>query len=305
MKEFALFLALFLNSTGLWTQTDQVAKEKIASQALGQQIEINSKPASANASVISLPVRQRETPLELGAKSSLAVDAQSMLTLYSKNPDEKVPIASITKTVTALTILKRHNLDEVVTIKSLPEYGPEDDTMGLVEGDTMTVRQLIQAILIKSANDAADALAIWDAGSIPKFTNRMNISVREWGIPDTNFAGPSGLQDKNNFATATSLVKIGKLVMTNKFVQETVKTPSITLTSGQNRTYELFSTNKLLENGQVYGIKTGYTLASGECFLGITTINNRAVITVVLGSNDRFGDTVRLTNWIGSTYQWL
>lgn len=177
--------------------------------------------------------------------------------------------------------------------------------MGLVEGDTLTVRQLMQAILIKSANDAADALAIWDAGSIPKFTSRMNSSVTDWGIPDTNFASPSGLQDKNNYATATSLAKIGKLILTNQFVRDTVKTRSITLTSSQNRTYELFSTNKLLENDQVYGIKTGYTFASGECFLGITTVNGHSVISVVLGSNDRFGDTERLTNWIGSTYQWL
>ena len=306
MKTIALLAAFVLHATGLWGLSDGVARQHLTKQVFDHSIvENNHAEPVASINHISFPVRQRTTPLDLDARNILAVDAATMMPLYAKNPGSKVPIASITKTVTVLTILQHHSLDEIVTIKSLPNYTPEDDTIGLIVGDTLTVRQLIQASLIQSANDAADALAIWDAGSIPKFTMRMNAALADWGISDSHFVSPSGLQDTDNYANASDLARIGKLILTNSFVAETVKTGNISITSGQNHTYQLNNTNSLLENGLLYGIKTGYTLASGECLLGITTINGHSVITVILGSNDRFGDTVRLINWIGSSYQWL
>ncbi|MEO7617366.1 MAG: serine hydrolase [Candidatus Saccharibacteria bacterium] len=305
MKTFALIISLLLHGSGLWSHTEPNARQHLASQALGGPISAAPTYTSRVASVINLPIKQSNAEFDLDTKSVLAVDAVTMLPLFAKNAEAKVPIASITKAITALTILQRHSLDEVVTIKKLPIYAPEDDTMGLIEGDTFTVRQLVQAAMIKSANDAADALALWDAGTIPKFTTRMNTAVAGWGITSSHFASPSGLQDTNNYATASDLARIGKLILTNSFIKTTVGTAHIGITSGQNHQFELNNTNILLENGRLYGIKTGYTVASGECLLGITTIHDHSVITVILGSNDRFGDTVRLINWIGSSYQWL
>ena len=306
MKAFALSLAFVLHATGLWAHTDPVAREHLTNQAMGQAANAANVSTSADIpKLVGLPLRQRDIPLDTSAKNVFSVDTETMLPLYSKNPDAKVPIASITKTVTVITFLQRHNLNEVVTIKKLPQYGPEDETIGLVEGDKLSVRFLIQAALIQSANDAADALALWDAGTTTKFASHMNEALKEWGITGSHFASPSGLQDTNNYATASDLAKIGKLILTNQFVKATVKTKTATITTEQNHSYQLNNTNALLENGLLYGIKTGYTLASGECFLGITTVNGHEVITVILGSNDRFGDTVRLINWIGSSYQWL
>lgn len=305
MKSLAIFIALILHSTGLWSHTEEVARGHLAAQALGRPVTAIIAQPKQNTVIASLPVKQHDSSLDLGAKNVLAVDASTMLPLYSKNPGAKVPIASITKVVTALTILQRHSLNEVVTIKKLPIYGPDDDIMGLSEGDSLTVRELLQAALIKSANDAADALALWDAGSTQKFTTHMNLALAGWGITDSHFSSPSGLQDTNNYATASDLARIGKLILTNQFIKDTVKTTSFAVTSSQNHRFNLNNTNTLLENSLLYGIKTGYTLASGECLLGITTISGHAVITVILGSNDRFGDTVRLINWIESSYQWL
>jgi len=305
MKSFALLVALLLHATGLWNQTDQTARQHLINQSLGQSLTGSIIELKSSEKLLSIPVRQRVMPVDIGAKNVLAVDVDTMLTLYSKNPGEKVPIASITKIVTILTILERHSLDEIVTIKKLPDYTPDDDTMGLVEGDSLTVRQLVQAALIKSANDSADALALWDAGSIPKFTSRMNAALARWGVTDSHFTSASGLTETNNYATASDLARIGKLILTNPFLRDTVKTTSLTVTSSQNHQFELKTTNTLLENSLLYGIKTGYTFASGECLLGITTIDGHSVITVILGSNDRFGDTVRLINWIESSYQWL
>ncbi len=306
MKTFAISLAFILHATGLWSHTDPIAREHLTNQALGQSVNAPQSSLSTQVNqLVGIPVRQRDSPLDLSAKNFLAVDADTMLPLNAKNSNAKVPIASITKTITILTILQRHNINEVVTIKKLPQYGPEDDTIGLIEGDKLSVHDLVQAALIQSANDAADALALWDSGSTSRFTTRMNEALSGWGITDSHFVSPSGLQDTNNYATASDLAKIGKLILTNEFVKTTVKTTSSSITTEQNHTYQLKNTNALLENGLLYGIKTGYTLASGECLLGLTTINGHSVITVILGSNDRFSDTVRLINWIGSSYQWL
>ena len=181
----------------------------------------------------------------------------------------------------------------------------EAETMGLVPGDTFKLSELLQAALVPSENDAADSLAITDSGSVSAFTDKMNAKMAQWGISGTHFASASGLADSDNYSTAAALAKIAGLALINPVIGETVSKPAISVTSGAGRTYNLKSTNNLLASGQFYGIKTGYTLLAGECFVGLARINGHDVITVVLGSNDRFGATTTLTNFIGRTWQWL
>jgi len=158
---------------------------------------------------------------------------------------------------------------------------------------------------VPSGNDAADALAIIDASSVPKFAARMNAKMTEWGIADTHFASPSGLQDAGNYTTAAALAKIASLALASPDLAKTVKFINVSFTSSTGRVYNLKTTNDLLASGQFYGIKTGYTLAAGECFVGLTRVNGHEVITVVLGAGSRFEATTTLTNWIGHNYQWL
>jgi D-alanyl-D-alanine carboxypeptidase (penicillin-binding protein 5/6) len=133
----------------------------------------------------------------------------------------------------------------------------------------------------------------------------MNAKTAEWGITDTHFTNPTGLQDAGNYASAEALTKIAGLSLASPLTRQTIRQSSATITSGGGRVIPLQTTNKLLDSGKYYGIKTGYTPAAGECFVGLTRIQGHEVITVVLGAGDRFGTTQTLTNWIGRNWQWL
>lgn len=302
MKTVALIAILFLHAAGLWSSAPQGAKDALLTRSSETMPSVAAAPTFAAA---SLPVRTADTSLTLDAAATLAVDRASGTVLFANSADERRPIASVTKMVTALVISSRHSLDERVTIPTMPQYPVDAETMGLVAGDTFRLGDLLEAALVPSANDAADALAIIDAGSTSAFAERMNAKMAEWGIADTHFASASGLVDSDNYATATALAKIAGLLLTNPDLKKIVDYTSITITSGAGRTYNLKSTNDLLASGQFYGIKTGYTLAAGECFVGLARINGHDVITVVLGSSNRFGTTTTLTNFIGRTWQWL
>ncbi len=252
----------------------------------------------------SVPIKVATKPLQLGAASAYAIDVTTGEVLYSSRPDTQRPIASITKLVTAMVILRSHNLDELVTIPALPTYTPDDALVGLKPGSVFTVRDLLAGLLIHSGNDAADALAIADSGSREAFAAKMNRFVAEWGIMAARFSNPSGLGDNGNSASAEALAKISLLALRNPTVTSLVKTPTATITSKDGQIFKLETTDHLLQSGRFHGIKTGYTVAAGQCFVGLTTIQGHQVITVILGSQDRFGESMLLADWINTTYQW-
>lgn len=168
----------------------------------------------------------------------------------------------------------------------------------------MTVGDLVKASLIASDNDAADTLAIDDAGSLKAFITKMNAKLEQWGISDAHFNSAEGLTDTNNYSSAVALAKIAKLALTNPTIASDVKLSTATISDSTGKSFALTTTDELLASGQFYGIKTGYTDAAGQCFVGLAHVNGHDVITVVLHSNDRFGDTMRLLNWIQGAWQW-
>ncbi len=252
-----------------------------------------------------LPYQSHNSVLTLGAKSALAIDLATGQELYSQNAAAKVPIASITKLVSALVILKTHSLDEKITVSQLPTYGPDDDTIALTSGEQLSLRALMQAALIGSANDAIDALAISDSGSLVNFSIKMNQLVADWGITDAHFVSASGLTNTNNYASAQSLAKLAALVLKNPFLAQAVKTKFVTISDTAGRSFSLTSTNQLLGATDYAGIKTGYTLAAGQCLLSLLKIHGQPVIGVVLNSPDRFAETVKLHDWVEENYTWL
>jgi D-alanyl-D-alanine carboxypeptidase (penicillin-binding protein 5/6) len=308
MKTAALLLALILQTTGLWPRLPASTRDRIATHATTQAAS-HSEPTHLAVTNLALPIRTTppsDTPLQFPAgTSALAIDRATGTTLFAQDPTKQRPIASVTKLITILTILSRHNLDEPVTIGQLPSYSSDYVTVGLLPGETYRLGDLVRAALVISANDAADALAIYDSGNLTKFSAQMNIKTASWDITGTRFNNPSGDIDTGNYATADALARIAQLALENPFIRDTVSLSSVSLTSSTGRTLSGVTTNKLLATGRYYGIKTGYTLAAGQCFLGLTRINGHDVITVILGSPDRFGDTEELVNWIGHNYQWL
>jgi D-alanyl-D-alanine carboxypeptidase (penicillin-binding protein 5/6) len=305
LKTLALALILVLHATGLWPHISAANRAQIASRASAVAPQSDPAILPSPAPSFVLPVRLSTTPLTLDAASAIAIDRSTATILYAKNVGDHRPIASVTKLITALVILSRHSPDERITIPTLPTYPQEAETIGLVPGDTFKLSDVLEAALVPSANDAADALAISDAGSVKAFAERMNAKMAQWGIADTHFTGASGLEDAGNYTSAAALAKIASLALASPTLAGIVKYSAISITSDQGHAYNLKSTNDLLASGQFYGIKTGYTLLAGECFVGLTRVNGHEVITVVLGSTNRFGTTTTLTNWIGRTWQWL
>ena len=306
MKTVYLTLILVLQAGGFWEQLAPTQRQTLAAQAVDPAVVQTTAPAPPPLTAMGpWPVQLAANPIRISAASALAVDVASGTILYNQDGNRKLPIASITKLMTALVVLSHHNLTDTITIPDLPAYRPEDERIGLVAGESYQLQDLLRALLIQSANDAADALAIANAGSIAKFAARMNAKLGEWHITGARFVSPSGLVDDGNFATADALTKIARLVLTNSFLRQTVSEATATIKSTAGRTINLQTTNQLLASGNFYGIKTGYTQAAGECFVGLTRIDGHEVVTVVLGASDRFGDSQTLANWISRTWQWL
>jgi D-alanyl-D-alanine carboxypeptidase len=304
----ALVFAIVLQLTGIWGLIGQGNQNSLTAAALGHPL---ASPAVATASSAALsygaiPAKTGRTPLSFGASASVyALDAATVTPLYAQDAARQRPIASVTKLVTALTILSTHDPSERVTIPALPEYPDDADLLDLRPGENYALGDLVQAALIISGNDAADSLAIADAGSASAFAGRMNAKLAEWGITGAQFSNPSGLIDSGNSASAESLSRIALLALRNPFIRDVVAKQSITIVSNGGRQISGVTTDKLLATGDFYGIKTGYTGAAGQCFVGLTKINGHDVITVVLGSEDRFGDTTKLADWIKENYTWF
>ncbi len=304
MAGLIIWLLAFCQLIGLAGHLPHSWSDGLARTA-GQHLAATlATPSLVRYQPVTVPAQVTSTPLNLTAASVLAVDLNTGQILYSHNPNAKRPIASITKLVTALVIVRDHPLDQFVTVPILPTYAVADSRLGLVAGQRLSVESLLAAMLVPSADDAADTLARFDAGSGQAFAGKMNRVASDWSIQDTHFTNPSGLVDTDNYATATALTKIAGLVLANQSLARLTATASTTITDANGRSYNLTTTNELLQNGLIKGIKTGYTPAAGQSLVGLASIDGHAVITVILGSQDRFGETGRLINSLTRDYQW-
>lgn len=248
------------------------------------------------------PQQTGREPLNLPV--AYAVDAETMTPLFAADANRQVPIASLTKLMTSTVALHDLRPEQTVTVGNLPSYDLEDSIIGLKPGERFKVQALLQATLIQSADDAADALAIADAGSQSKFIAKMNRFAAAFGLHHTRFNSTSGLNDDGNYSSAHDLAILGKIMLESANLRSIVTTPSAVITDQAGRAFSLTTTDNLLASGQFSGIKTGYTQAAGQCFVGLTTVQGHPVITVVLDSADRFGDTQRLRDWIERNWQW-
>lgn len=252
------------------------------------------------------PVTISHEPLTLAAASAYAVDADTMTPLYSSNADKPLPIASLTKIGTALVTLKDHSPEQVITVPSnLPTYSPADALLRVVPGEQFRFDQLLAAALIPSANDAADSLALNTQPTMASFSTAMNQLTSDWRIEGVHYSNASGLTDTDNYATAQALAKLVKLGLKNQLFAKLTSTTSTSITDLAGRSYNLKSTNELLgSDPRISGIKTGFTPAAGQCFVGLANIKGHRVITVILGSPDRFGETRQLLDWIEHNWDW-
>ncbi len=242
--------------------------------------------------------------INVEASSAIIYDLNSGITLYEKSPQKQRPIASMAKLMTALVIMQNHSAGEIVTIGNIPTLNLFDQKIGISPGEKFQLLDLMKALLIYSGNDVANALAIYDSGSIDAFAEKMNAKASEWGLDNSKFANPSGLDQAEGYSSAEDVLTLARILYNNKLFQEIVSTTSTKIYNQQGKGYTLTTTNKILGTNGVVGIKTGYTLASGECLVTLAVHEGHGIVTVLLNSPDRFQESKSMIDWAFKNYIW-
>ena len=244
-------------------------------------------------------------PFVASAKEALIYDVASGKILYQKDDAEPVAMASLTKLMTALVILQNHKPDEVVTIPdNLPDLGPADQKIGVKPGEKFKLSELMQGLLIYSANDVANSLAIWDSGSTEKFANKMNSYGAQWGLQDSHFVNPSGLDEAGHQSSAKDLATLATVLLHNNPFRQIVSTQKATIHNEAGKAYALTTTNHDLGLPNIYGIKTGFTDNAGQSLILLARKSGHEIITVVLNSPDRFQESRNMVDYTFNNYVW-
>ena len=246
----------------------------------------------------------------INAASAILIDNRTNKVLYSKNEDTKMFPASTTKIMTAIITLENCSLDERATASFDAVNIPEGyATADIKIGETFTVEQLLEMLLVHSANDAANVLAEHVGGSLESFVSIMNTKANELGLTNTHFTNAYGLQDDNHYTTARDLATIMKYCLQNEDFRRICGLASCAIPAtnmSEPRTYS--STNQLVIAGNnnyypyVTTGKTGFTSDAKHCLVSSAYNNDLELICVVLGSEDNFGDTRAIYNYAYSTY---
>jgi serine-type D-Ala-D-Ala carboxypeptidase (penicillin-binding protein 5/6) len=242
-------------------------------------------------------------PPQLSANSALIVDVPSKTFIFAKNPDFKLMPASTTKIMTALVALDHFRLDEVIEVKDLQKIG---QTMELVAGEKITVKNLLYGLLVQSGNDAAYVFAQNYPGGLEAFVQKMNEKAQNLHLFDTYFTNPAGIEGNNHYTTSHDLAVLASFALENDVFSQIVATPEIEVydISFQIR-HQLKNINELVSVVPgVRGIKTGWTTNAGECLVSYVQRDKGEIITVVLNSQDRFGETTKLIDWVYDNFEW-
>ncbi len=254
-----------------------------------------------------IPVLDSNFPRpEISAKSAVVYDTSSSRFLYDKNTKVKLPIASLTKVLTAVVVLESLNQGDVVTIprEAMKVDGEKQD---LFLGEQLSVENLLKLMLIQSSNDATYALAYHAKENGLDFVKAMNHKAEVLGMGDSLFLDPAGLND-NAYSTAEDMLKLISYSLNYDEIWNISSEKSIVVESSDKKIkHYSVSTNQLLGVlPDILGGKTGFTDGALECLILIIKLPDypSKIVSVVLGSHDRFGDTKKLIDWARQAYKW-
>lgn len=265
--------------------------------------------------LITPTVVHAESPT-INSKAAILVEVSTGRILYEKNSTKQLYPASTTKVMTAILVLEKCNLTDMVTVNetALGNLPSGYVTCDLQVDEEISVNDLLYALMVKSANDAAYVLAEHVGGSVDAFADMMNIKAREIGCTGTHFVNPNGVHDDRHYSTAYDLYLITKYAMQNETFRKLVATTEYTLPATNkypNADRSFTTTNQLLnpESTAYYykyatGVKTGYTSQAGNCIISMASRDGLDFIAVVLGGgatpsglNARFVDSKTLFNY--------
>lgn len=225
-------------------------------------------------------------PPALTARSALLFDANTGRVILKQNPDEKRPVASTQKLLTALIVAQSGDLSDKVTIME-GDTKVEPTKINVRPGQKYTRLQLLTALLVKSGNDAARALARDNAGSIPAFAARMNAMMRNLGGETSNFVNPNGLPADGQFSSARDMARVARAAYQNPTLRRIMSTRYYDFVFPSGKSVTLKNTNRVLRSYSFCnGMKTGYTDSARHCLISSGSLNGRDVIAVVLGASN-------------------
>ncbi|NLO46822.1 MAG: D-alanyl-D-alanine carboxypeptidase [Clostridiales bacterium] len=239
-----------------------------------------------------------DKPPKTGARSVILYELNSDTVLCSENADEKLPVASITKIMTALIVLDNCGLEDEVEIKK--EWTLiEGSSSNIKEGRRYTIRQLLYGLLLSSGNDAAYALACHTSGSVSEFAELMNEKAKEFGMLHSSFKNPHGLDERDHYSTAADMALLTAAAMKNKDFALIVSTKEAKI-GGES----FVNHNKMLWNYKdTVGVKTGYTSLAGRTLVTCANKGDMTLICVTLNDANDWNDHAGLYDWASANYR--
>jgi len=233
----------------------------------------------------------------VSARSAVLYEPAEKSFLFEKNADERLPMASTTKIMTALLAIENLSPDEEITV--VPEAcGIEGSSLYLKPGEILTASDLIMGMMLRSANDAAAALAYAVSGGIPEFAALMNERAASMGLRNTSFSNPHGLDGEEHYTTARELAIISAVAMSDPTFKSVVSTKSCTITNKDGYRRLVTNHNKLLSLYEgATGVKTGYTKKSGRCLVGAAEKDGISLISVTISAPDDWNDHMKMFNY--------
>lgn len=242
--------------------------------------------------------------MDIKAKSALIMDATTGKVLWSKDPDTPRYPASTTKIMTGLLLLENTSPSDMITAPADVEKVGES-SMHLKPGEKVSARDMLYALMLRSANDGCYAVAVHVAGSVPNFSKMMNDRATMIGCKNTHFNNPNGLNDPHHTISARDLGLIAREAMKNPLFEEVVRTPKYVIERSLNqKDTHMVSRNKWLrKDSTADGIKTGYTRPAGHCYVGSATRDGYRVITVIMNSENWQKDHQQMLDWSFKNYE--
>lgn len=270
---------------------------------IAQVLTITINPYFSSNKINPYPFVSNKLVPVITAKAAIISDADSQVTLYVKNQNLRFSMASTTKIMTAVTALQYFQKDSILTVRSAFNEGT---VLGLLVGEKFYFNDILYAMLLPSANDAAQTIAQNYPGGVEAFVKKMNSIASSLHLSDTHYSDPTGLDDDNDYTTVIDMSRLAAYAIKNNLFAQVIRTKDKVISDlNYGKSYTLSNLNKLLGTEGVNGIKTGTTEGAGQVLVTSTFQNGHTYIIVVMDSTDRFSDTKALLSFIAQNVQYV
>ncbi|NOQ68076.1 hypothetical protein GQ568_01385 [Patescibacteria group bacterium] len=317
IENVAIILLVFLGQLNVVSDGQNGPKlltQLIKTESVGQSVDFQrsnwnyyNESLYLESSIQPLPYKINNDHINIDSKSAIVLDVGTDAILYSKNSKEKMPIASLTKIMTALVVLENVDLNGAVTI-SRNAFDTDGRKDSLAVNEKIKAEDLLKIMLIRSNNTAAVSLAEHTGGNVEEFVKLMNKKAELLGLKNTSFSNPTGFDSEENYSTAYDIAQLFDYALDKPLVWEILRTQRLNLTSLDGKIkHNLKNTNLLLGRlKNITGGKTGLTDEAGQCLALVVgdPIDNHQIISVVLNAEDRFLETEKLARWVFKSYEW-